>query len=230
MSNNDKNIDRISKILDSFMSPQDIFERYCKKEFWTATEFACLMAGILPDRYEEIMDETGPNDISMKEFSKVKEANIFQEMLLLDLKGRKFKDFHFTNDNKMLSLSWKYIQWIAANEIPMKKHFYSSLPLVLKSLYFEFHPMNNILRKSQPHKREYHEALFLTFAQELMEKKGRKMSPSEIYNHPSTKIVIANIRKLGGKYKKRTYLEGWLPKLVKNKKGRPKKLQKIQCQ
>jgi hypothetical protein len=92
-------------------------------------------------------------------------------------------------------------------------------------LYFEFEPTRTALRVASKRSRAYHMAYYLKHAEELL-KEQPDLTPIQIYRHPRMENVERHIRELGGRYKKRTIVESWLPKVIDLKRGRPPKVKR----
>lgn len=210
------------KILGVPPSEEIIYHSAMQQKLWTIDEFAALMGGLTPENYKA--GNKGTSNITDELFAKreTDATKIFSRFLEDMEKAEMSRDFILTDKNMYMS-SWRFIKWVAINDIPMKKRFFNALPFELKELYFEFQPISVALRTQSPHSRAYHEALYLEHAQKLLDKLPL-LTPKEIYKHPYMENIRQTIRNLGGTYTSRTIRELWLPKLIKNSRGRPKKL------
>ncbi len=118
---------------------------------------------------------------------------------------------------------WRFIKWIAMNNIPIKVRFFDNLPLYLVEIYLEFQPDYASLRTKPRQSRAYREALYLKNAREIMNKSSCRLSREDTYSHPRMQNVLRQIRGFGGRYTKRTITGSWLSKLEELRRGRPKK-------
>lgn len=203
----------------------DAYKSAIERALWSLDEASALIAGLVPENYKN--GSKGYMNISDEEFMKRNNyaSTIFSQMLDdIDEKGTLAK--FIPHDNRIFLSPWKYVKWIAENNIEINKRFFTALPLSLMELYYEFQPINTALRTASKHSRDYHQALYLQHAKKLMEELP-EINISEIYRHSHMKNIERYIRELGGKYKQRTLLESWLPKIKKSVIGRPKKHKKV---
>lgn len=203
---------------------EELYKAAINKTLWSIDEAAALIAGLTRENYKN--GSKGSMTVSEEEFRKREDyaTTIFSQMLD-DLEKKKTLVKFIPIEDRIYFSPWRYIKWVAENEVKMHKRFFNELPLSLMELYFEFQPINIALRTASKHSRGYHEALYLKHAEEILET-SPDLSPSEIYRHPHMQNVGRYIRELGGKYKKRTILESWLPKIINSFIGRPKKNKK----
>lgn len=221
------------KFLEAIGPPSEerIYQSYFNRDFWTIDEFSALIAGLTPENYKNGTKGTATvSDLIFSE--RMAFANKIFGQFLDDLekspsvfldevkKTPNQKEFIITENFGFLSC-WKFIKWIALNDIPMKRRFFEALPLILKELYVEFQPFAVALRTKSYYSRAYHEALYLEHAKVLLDEST--LTPKELYDHPRMQNVLRTIRGLEGHYTKRTILESWLPKVIECKRGRPRK-------
>jgi hypothetical protein len=94
--------------------------------------------------------------ISAEEFRKREgHATIVFRQMLDDLKKKKTLIKFIPIDDCIYFSPWRYIKWIAENDVKMHKRFFNVLPLSLMELYFEFQPINTALRTASKHSRNY---------------------------------------------------------------------------
>lgn len=219
-----KNSGSLAERLRQAMLPpleEEIYLAAIRQALWSIDQFAALMGGLTPENYKN--GTKGSTQITDDQFIK-REAyatKVFSQFLDYMEETSAVRDFVISDEHMFMS-SWKFIKWIAENNIPMKKRFYTTLPLALKELYIEFQPISTALRTQPHYSRAYHEALYLQHAEELLEE-FPSLTPKEIYQNPRMENVLRSLRSKNGHYKKRTILESWLPKLMKRERGRPKK-------
>lgn len=197
------------------------YKAYLHNHFWSLDQCAALIAGLNPDCYKNGQSF----ELSQKEYKKrAKHATHLFQRLLDDIdKGKWRKHDLLPIDDAVCISAWRCIKWIAQRQLVTHKLFFEHLPLTLKELYFEFQSINSALRIAPRHSRAYHEAYYLDHARRLIDWNRPRLSPTEIYNDPHMQNVQRYIRELGGKYKKRTIVESWLPKIQKQTRGRPRK-------
>ncbi len=203
-------------------SEENSFKGYFHKEILTPDQFASLMAGLDPQCYKKGRSL----ELSSKEYDKrARYATSILNRFLGDVdKGVWQKRYLGATEKEIYASTWRYIWWIAQRGIIPDKLFLNQLPLTLLELYLEFQPKDSALINAPKHTREHHEALYLSHARELIKEAGRPLPPTKIYKHPHMQNVQGYIRReLRGKYKKRTFVESWLPKLFKRSRGQPKK-------
>ncbi len=199
----------------------DIYQSHMKQALWSIDEFSALMAGLTPENYKK--GTKGSTLITDEIFVK-REAfatQIFSQFLDYMGKNHVLEDFTTTDENMYMS-SWKFIKWIALHNIPLKNRFFNSLPFTLMELFIEFQPINVDLRTAPLRSLAYHKALYLQHAQKLL-KENPDLKPMQIYKDPRMQNIQRYIRELGGNYKKRTFLDSWLPEIIVSPIGRPKK-------
>lgn len=205
--------------------PEDHFYKEAlMQSMWSIDQFAALMAGLTPENYER--GEKGNTLISEKVYAK-REAyatKVFRQFLD-QFKSSKAPRGWVTSDNRIWMSSWRYIKWVVENDIPMNQRFFNELPLSLMELYFEFQPTHIALRVASKHSRAYHMAYYLKHAEKLL-KEQPDLTPIQIYRDPRMEHIERYIRELGGRCKKRTITESWLPKLIDLKRGRPRKVKR----
>lgn len=203
-------------------SEEQIYQAAMQQKLWTIDEFAALMGGLTPENYK--VGSKGIAKMTDEVFAKREAAatKIFSQFLDDMEKTTIARDFILA-DKSMYMSAWKYIKWVAINNIPMKKRFFNALPFELMELYFEFQPTSIALRTQSHYSRAYHEALYLEHAEKLI-KQFPLLTPKDIFKHPHMENIRRMIRDLGGRYTQRTLRESWLPKLIKKTRGRPKKL------
>ena len=202
--------------------PEDHFYKEAlMQSMWSIDQFAALIAGLTPENYER--GEKGDTQISEKVYAK-REAyatKVFRQFLDQFKNGTAPRGW-VARDNRIWMSPWRYIKWIAENNILINTRFFNELPLSLMELYFEFEPINTALRVASKYSRAYHMALYLKHAEELL-KEQPGLTPTQVYRHPRMENVERYIRELKGQCKKRTILESWLPKIIDSKHGRPPK-------
>jgi hypothetical protein len=202
-------------------SEENNFKGHFTKELWPPDHCASLVAGLDPETYRNGKSlELPPKEFAKRTAHATAVLNRFLDDVDKDIwQKRDFK----TTENEIYASVWKYIKWIAEQNIIMHKLFFNQLSMTLMELYFQFQPTDSALINAPKHTREYHEAYYLLNARELIKESGRQLPSTEIYNHPRMQSVQHYIRDHRGKYKKRTFLL-WLSKLRKLPRGRPKKV------
>ncbi len=205
-----------------FPTEESLYKAHFSRNIWTIREFCALMGGISPERHHKILFDKSEIGTEL-DFKRISSANKIWEKFL-DC----WEDIYLTEkisrvDGEFYMTPWKFIKWVSMNDIPMKVKFFEALPQYLMEIYLEFQPSNAPLRNKPKYSRDYHEALYLRNARELISKSPRRLTYQEIYSHPYMQSILRQIRSLGHNYKKRTITESWLPKLEERKKGRPKK-------
>lgn len=215
----------LDKILKSVKSEEDLYRDYFNKELWSIKEFAALMAGITPEKFEKIHDSKNKK-VSFKEFDQYKLANrIYGKFVRSIKKEFSIEDFHIIKKDIGLS-PWRYIEWMASHQIPIKKRFFKTLPLYLIELLHKFQPLETAVRTTPKWTRQYHESLYLQNAQHIMERSKKKLTRQEIYNDPYMEYIRRTFKDEDGRqvtYTKRTIIDSWLPKIDPQKRGRPPK-------
>lgn len=203
--------------------PEDHFYKEAlMQSMWSIDQFAALIAGLTPENYKR--GERGDTQISGKVYAK-REAyatKVFRQFLDQFKNGTAPRGWA-ASDNRIWMSSWRYIKWVSENDIPMNQRFFNELPLSLMELYFEFQPIHIALRVASKRSRAYHIAFYLKHAEELL-KELPGLTPTQVYRHPRMENIERHIRELGGRYKKRTIIESWLPKIIDLKRGRPPKV------
>lgn len=134
-------------------------------------------------------------------------------------------EFMLLGDNLGMS-AWKYIKWVAENELPITKGFFQRLPFDLMEIYLYFHPSNSPLSAKPRDCREFHKALYLKHVDELQKLFSKRLSNTEIWENPQMLNLLRSFKKRDGSlanYKKRTVTESWLRNSEKRPIGRPKK-------
>ncbi len=211
-------------LLESMARPSEeaVYQSAFKTEMWLLREFCALMGGLSPERYKQIREEVEGN------FSKVDLRQFLYANKICSQFVRQFQEVYLTEkisvvDGEFCMSAWKFIKWIAMNNIPMKEQFFKALPLYLMELYFEFRPESTILRTASKRSLTYHRALYQRNAQRLIKNSTRRLSRKEIYEHPEMQSTLQYLRKLECKCKPRTIQNFWLGKLEDLKPGRPPK-------
>jgi len=212
----------LNEVLKQSLSEERLYRSYFHQEFWTVEEFAALMAGLTPEKYRAILDGKLPptpkdmdrcsqaNKLGLK-FAKMTQAPPYEKGVLVD--------------QEVAMTPWRFLRWVALNTIPMRVGFFKRLPFYLMETYLKFQPADVILSTQSKLSREYHRALYLQKAEQLLEEEP-DLTPTEIYRDPRMKGIQQSFVDHGGKhisYKRRTIIESWLPKLIKRAVGRPKK-------
>lgn len=211
----------LETILKQAMTEEELYQSYFRKECWSVEEFMCLMVGITPKRYNNVLEgnsATSPTD--MKKCSKAN--SLAQHLLQLAREQPRAKYLHLNLNLTMTA--WKFIRLIAMNEIPLRFGFFKNLPLNLKEIYLEFQPINVILRIKSKFAEEYHRAFYKHEVEWLLEI-NPDLTPKEIYSHPHMLEVRKAFKDRAGKhvhYANRT-IKAWIAKVKKSGVGRPKK-------
>jgi hypothetical protein len=214
-------------VLDAFMTEKERLVALCNKKTWTTHEFACLMVGIHPQEEKKLLEGTS-SQITKEQFKKVKSVGKIMRRLTSYTKGTlkvPFDEFMLLGDKLGMS-AWKYIKWVAENELPITRGFFQRLPFDLMELYLYFQPSNSPLRTKTRDCREFHKALYLKRAEELQKLSPKRLSNTEIWKNPQMLILVRSFNKRDGtpaNYKKRTVTESWLRNQEKRPRGRPKK-------
>ena len=221
-------LSRLQAALEEGMSDEQFFAYLFTKKFWTAHEFACLMAGITPQELQKLL-EVDSSQITQEQIKRVKRVNITEKRLITYTKRAQkvLLDEWNLIDGKPCMTPWKFIKWIAMNELPITKGFAMRLPLYLLEIYLYFLPDNNPLRNKPRDCREVHRAIYLEHAKELQKEHTRRLTYEEIYANPRMLNKLRSFKKHDGSpanYKKRTVTDSWLPTLEKRPRGRPKKI------
>jgi hypothetical protein len=219
-----KPLDSISEILLSVKTEDEIYGSYFKKELWTIKEFTALIAGITPRKFDQLNDPKNEN-VTEADFELYKYANKIFSQLINDLKKKGFSNDFYRKDSEFFLTPWKYIKWATMNEISFKNRFLSALPLYLLEIISEFQPLEAALKTAPQYTIKYHRALYLKTAESVMANSAKQMTREEIYNHPTMEYMLRTFKDKNGKqvrYKKRTIIDSWLPKIDPKKRGRPK--------
>lgn len=216
----------ISELLALHITEEELYESYFKKELWSITELAALMSGISPEKLNTIHErQTG----DARDFEHYKCATDIQRMVL-DAIENDLPIKHFFPAEEGIALSpWRFIKWLAIKQVPLKIGFFRALPLYLIELYEEFQPINSILMTCPKWRREYHRALYLKHAEEIVLNSKKRMTRNEIWNHPQLKLLQNTFKGQNGDkatYSKRTITESWLRAIDPKKRGRPRKQKK----
>lgn len=225
--NKQKSPDLITEILNSLKTEDEIYLSYFKEELWTIKEFAALMAGITPLKFDLLHD---PKNLKMtyQDFDQYKRANKIFGRFVKDLKKISQEKTYFKEEGMSLT-PWRYLKWVAMNQIPIVKRFRQALPLHLIEVFSEFRPIEQQLKISPRYHREHHKALYQKSALSVLKKSHKKMTRQEIYNDPHMEYVRRTFKDSNGKqvsYKKRTLVEVWLAEIDPKKRGRPQKSKK----
>ncbi len=219
----DGKVSLVERFVKAMQPPTEdsIYKESLMGSLWSIDQFAALIAGLTPENYER--GERGDTQISENVYAKreVYATKVFDQFLDQFRSGT-VPQGYVASDNRIWMSPWRYIKWIAENNILINKRFFNELPLSLMELYFEFQPIPMALRVASKHSRAYHMALYLKHAEALL-KEQPDLTPIQVYRHPRMEHVERYIRELGGRYKKRTITESWLPKVIDSKRGRPPK-------
>lgn len=204
-------------------SEEEVYKSCCNQDLWTLDEFCALMVGLTPKRLSDIGKKQGelPNP---KELRQAIQALNLSTRLLAEVQ-KDGKDGLRLIKNEFYMSSWRYIKWVSLNEIPINNKFFENMPLILMELFFEFRPINVALRTKSKYCREYHEALYLRHAEELIKNTPKRLTRKEIYKHPRMQNVLHDLKDHAGspvRYRKRTITDSWLKKIDKQPRGRPK--------
>jgi hypothetical protein len=217
--------DFLTKILNNSRTHEEIYQSYFEKTFWTISEFCSLMAGLTPDEFEKI-DDKDNKTVTETEFKKYCHANkIYKKIVNWINKDIPIEQFYW-NGEEMILTPYKYVKWSAENQIPFKKKFVKSLPLYLLEVILESQPIEKTIKTRPQWGRDYHEAIYLKNAEQIINKSKKRLSREEIYNHLQMKYIEMTFKNKDGtrkKYKKRTITESWLRKIDHQKRGRPRK-------
>lgn len=218
-------------ILFKILHPKekDRYESYFNNDVWSVNEFGSLVSALDPTRLEKVKKVKNPLQYT-KEETKALNANKLINRFLQDCleKNRENpREIRFLGNDLYLSC-WRYIKWIAENQISITKRFIEHLPLYLLELLQEFQPINIDLRTAHISSRQYHRARYLKMAEQLIQQAyPHRMSREEIYQHPSSQNLLREfVRSMGAPkmYAKRTVIESWLPLIDPNpERGRPPK-------
>jgi hypothetical protein len=211
--------------LNEFLNPSEetLYKSHFKRDFWSLEEFCALINGISPEKYKKILKNPKDENITELDLKCCLAASKLCNRFFQEYKQNQIVEKIQIIEGEIYMSHWKFIKWIASNDIPIKVRFFQELPLYLGELYLEFSPINSPFRTQSKQSRMYHEALYLKIARELIGKYPHRLSREQIYNHPRMQNVLRQIRDLGGNYKKRTITDSWLTKLEERKRGRPKK-------
>ena len=204
-----------------YPTEDDRYKAYFKEELWSLEEFACLMAGTIPEVYQGILAK---NEIYMnlKNIKRALEANKIIRRFLSEIEEIRVTE-RIRDDQNYAMSAWRFMKWVAVKDLPIKQRFLDALPLTLFEIFLEFSPESSPLHTKPKSSQSYHRALYLKAAQSLIRKFEYRLSRDEIYEHPRMQSALRQIRALGGHYKKRTITEAWLAQLEDRKRGRPKK-------
>jgi len=217
--------DFLTKILNSSKSKKEVYLSYFQKEVWTISEFTSLVAGLSPEEFYEIHDDKN-EIVYKKQFEKYCYANkIFKQFIKGLNKDITSEKIH-SNGNELFLTLYQYVKWLAENQIPMKKIFAKALPLYLHEVFLEFQPLEKTIKTKPQWERDFHEAIYLKNAEQLMNKSKKKLTRKDIYDHPQMKWIKMTFKNKKGtqkKYSKRTIIDSWLPKIDPKKRGRPRK-------
>lgn len=210
-----------SIIMKSLQQPaESSYESYFEQKLWSLSEFSSLMADMVPKEYERLIK--GSQGCSESEIKKIEQAHAVFFKIAKFLKKKILLEHMYAINHEVYMSKLQFIKWIALHDIPIKKRFFSALSLDLMEAYFAFQPTDVHLRTKNPHSGEYHKALYLSTAQDLISRCG-PLTPTQIYRHPRMKNLQKSFEGPKSYYKKRTILELWLPTLTKRSRGRPKK-------
>lgn len=199
----------------------DRYKAYFKEDWWSIEEFACLMAGTIPEVYQGVLAED-EKYVTVKNLKRALEANKIIRQFLAEIE--EIRVIERIRDDKNLTMStWRFMKWAAVKDLPIKQRFLDALPLALLEIYLEFSPGNSPLHTKPKSSQAYHRAFYLKAAGNLIGKFEYRPSRNEIYAHPHMQNVLRQIRALRGHYTKRTITDAWLARLEERKKGRPKK-------
>lgn len=216
------------KPLCNVMGEDVLYSRHFIRHYWPIESAACLLKGVLPEKFREFAEEE-TTTLTKEEFRSYQDVVELQKRLLIYFKKNHFKvEGYFDENEKDLCFTPKTIlQWTAKYSIPMNEKFYSSLTPSLKQEYIEYHPLFAPLRTKPKTSKAYHRAFYLRNAIELLADLPINYSPKNIYEHPLMKNVLRQIQGMKGRPKERTIRERWIPLLFpKRTKGRPQKIKK----
>ena len=202
------------------LTEEERFRHSCSCPDWTSEGFSALIALMSPELFRQSLTS---NNLSAETIDQLREALNLRGKLLIDLKKERPIDYVISG-NDIIMPAQNYIKWAASNKIPLKWKLIKNLPNTLVSTFLEFQPVNIVLRTGYKYSREYHRAYYLQKAEELMEREGREMTPTEIYKHPYMQNVLRYLRELSCDAKRRIIVERWLPKICNCKRGRPPKI------
>jgi len=211
---------QVDSLLESmFPSEIPVDTSYFTKDLWSLREFCILINNMRPEDFVDICSQNTLTEVQIERISNAR--NIYKSLLrhsneiCLHEKIKKKSDDFFMSP-------WKFIKWCAKKGIPLPQDLLYILPISFLEIYFEYIPDNSPLKTHSKYSREYHEALYLKNARQIRQSLPNA-SYQEIYEHPHMQKTLQYIRTFGGKYKKRTVINSWLPKLEKRKRGRPRK-------
>lgn len=217
-------------VIESHCNEDELYTSYFKRELWSFEEFAILMYGITPRQYKDLLEDK-TNSISKQSFKAIKSIHKLYKKLLKLIKKESLKNVR-VSDNDLCWSPWKFLKWLGENQIAIRRKFFHALPLSLMELYLEeFQPANVVLKTLPQWRRKYHETLYQQHALSLAESRVRSMTFEEIYQHPHMEYVRRSFRDQKGrpvKYQKSTIIKGWLARAFPKKRGRPKKISKIE--
>lgn len=201
------------------------YRHYFSRDTWSIDEFSALMVGITPHRLKEIR----ATEITLENIKDIRKSSEATEIIGKFLKSFKSKsdidELYFFNDTAYLS-PWKFIKWLALNNIKIRNRFCSELPIHLLELYLFFHPENIKSIAQGKNLIEFHRNLYRKFALNILETHP-DISREELYQR--CKPAEAQFKDAKGKrkgYKKRTLKNEWLKEVHLLRRGRPKKRQK----
>ncbi len=209
-----------------FPTEEDRYKGYFKEDWWSLEEFACLMAGTIPEVYQGILAKN-EKYMNLKNIKRALEANKIFRRFLSEIEEIRVTD-EIRHDQNYAMSSWRFMKWAAIKDLPIKRRFLDALPFPLLEIFLEFLSENSPLHTKPKSSQAYHRALYLKAAKNLVGKFEYRLSRDEIYDHPRMQSALRQIRALGGHYKKRTITDAWLAQLEERKKGRPKKKELIE--
>lgn len=194
------------------------YKRYFTRELWSVEEFGALMAGMTPDEFKKYEKKTNNPKIYKKILTSVKLINKFYKSRL-----RNKCDGCFFFKKAAYFSPWRYIQWMAHNNIPIRKRFAEQLPFHLMELYL-FFQLDNIKSYAQgKNLSEFNKNLYQKYAKEILEKHPH-ISRDQLYQ----RCKYAEIQLKDEKGKRKPYSEKylkyeWLKEINPKPVGRPKK-------
>jgi hypothetical protein len=211
------------KVLGVPPSEEVLYHEHFQKAIWSLEDFCALMGGLSPQKYKEIIEKKFEYPATPSDFRCLEDAQKIQRKFIKHFGEIFLTDkIHIANGHCYMT-PWKFVKWLAMNNIPIKDRFLDALPLYLVEIYLEFQLINFPLRARSSRSRVYHETLYLKNAREISQTSPRRLSRKEIYSHPRMQEVLRQIRNLGGHYNERTITDVWLAKLENCPRGRPKK-------
>lgn len=155
--------------------------------------------------------------------SQLKHAN---KILIKFVETEKRENSSFLFENRQFAnFNYFWMKWLAENELFPSKTFFNAISHQLKWIFLEFQPRNSILRAASKFSQAYHKAYFDECVEEILSHyPDKRFTPKEVYQLEEMEKIRNQLRQLGGNYKKRTFLESWLPDLLgPSKRGRPPK-------